>query len=50
MGFDSIGSTAYDAAAYVSKYAGKRAAHVPLIFGFGLLSRPSFALTDRRLS
>jgi hypothetical protein len=50
MRFDSIESSAIGAARYVSKYAGKSAAHVPLIYGFGLLPRPSFSITDRRLS
>jgi hypothetical protein len=43
MRFDSIKESPVGVARYVAKYAGKAAAHEPCIYGFGLLSRPSFS-------
>jgi len=46
MRMDTISYGSWEAvAAYVAKYSGKAAAYEPCIFGFGLLSRPSFAVT-----
>lgn len=44
MDFRTITYGSWEAvASYVAKYSGKAAAYEPSIYGFGLLSRPSFA-------